>query len=67
MTGPGVRKARTGFVKEGDLARFVRSNLLRFTLLALAIGVALAGILRDDVREVVTNATILCYSCIGLK
>ena len=47
--------------------RFIHSTAFRLSLLALFAGCAVAGILRDDVREVVTNATILCFSCIGLK
>ena len=41
-----------------------------FIGLALIITAAIlvaAGIYRDEVRDVISNATILCYSCIGIK
>jgi hypothetical protein len=41
--------------------------VFRISLFALFAGCAVAGVLRDDVRVVVMNATILCFSCIGLK
>ena len=40
---------------------------LSLVLLILSLSLVAAGIWREDVREVVSNATILCYSCIGLK
>ena len=43
--------------------RFV-IGLALFIAAALLVGV---GIRRDEVRDVISNATILCYSCIGLK
>jgi hypothetical protein len=65
--GPRAYVYARGNKKEGALARFVHSTAFRLSLLTLFTGCAVAGILRDDVREVVTNATILCFSCIGLK
>jgi hypothetical protein len=41
-----------------------------FIGLALFITAAIlvmAGIYHDEVRDVISNATILCYSCIGIK
>ena len=65
--GPACACTRGVIIKEDALAQFVHSTAFRLSLLALFAGCAVAGILRDDVREVVTNATILCFSCIGLK
>ncbi len=45
----------------------MRKKILSVSLLTLALVLIGAGIWQDDVREVVSNATILCYSCIGLK
>ena len=45
----------------------MRKITLSLSLLALSLCLIAAGIWRDEVREVVSNATILCYSCIGLK
>ena len=45
----------------------MQKKILSVTLIVLSISLVAAGIWRDDVREVVSNATILCYSCIGLK
>lgn len=45
----------------------MRKKILSVSLLTLALALIGAGIWQDDVREVISNATILCYSCIGLK
>lgn len=45
----------------------MRGLAFKLSLPALSIACIVAGVLRDDVREVVANATILCFSCIGLK
>jgi hypothetical protein len=49
------------------LARFLHSLSFRLTLAAVFAAIAAAGLLRDEVRVVVSNATILCFSCIGIK
>jgi hypothetical protein len=44
-----------------------RRPYIQVPLLIAAVGAIVAGIMRDDVREVITNATLLCFSCIGIK
>lgn len=48
------------------MARFTR-RALPCALILLAGVFAAAGIARGDVQRVISNATLLCYSCIGLK
>jgi hypothetical protein len=45
----------------------MRKRIFSLSLLVLSLCLIAAGIWRDEVREVISNATILCYSCIGLK
>ncbi len=47
--------------------RILKSTAAKVVLFLLFAGTAVAGVMQDDVREVVTNASILCFSCIGLK
>jgi hypothetical protein len=47
--------------------RFFKTTAAKITLLLFFAGIAVAGVLMDDVREVMMNASILCFSCIGLK
>jgi len=35
--------------------------------IALFTAFIIAGIMREEVFDVISNATILCFSCIGLK
>lgn len=44
-----------------------RKPYIQVPLLIAAAGAIVAGIMRDDIREVITNATLLCFSCIGIK
>jgi len=47
--------------------RILKTTAAKIVLFILFVAVAAAGVMRDDVREVMTNASILCFSCIGLK
>lgn len=47
--------------------RILNTTAAKIVLVILFSGVAAAGVMRDDVREVMMNASILCFSCIGLK
>lgn len=40
---------------------------LKVSLFILFIVFIAAGIMREEVLQVITNATLICYSCIGLK
>lgn len=40
---------------------------IQFILIPLFIIFVVAGIMREEVFDVISNATILCFSCIGLK
>jgi hypothetical protein len=44
-----------------------RRFIIGFGLFITAMILVVAGIHRDEVRDVISNATILCYSCIGIK
>ena len=44
-----------------------RKPYIQVPLLIAAAGFIVAGIMWEDVLEVITNATILCFSCIGIK
>ena len=40
---------------------------LKISLLVLFITFVIAGILREEVFDVISNATLICFSCIGIK
>lgn len=44
-----------------------RNRLTAALFLILFAGMAAAGIFRDEIPDVVSNARMICYSCIGLK
>ena len=47
--------------------KFTLKRVIPAVLIVLAGALVAAGIVRNDVRVVISNATLLCYSCIGLK
>ncbi|MCE5251179.1 hypothetical protein LLG96_13260 [bacterium] len=40
---------------------------VQISLLVLSVVLIAAGVMREEVFDVISNATILCFSCIGLK
>jgi len=44
-----------------------RKTITKIFLLALFVLVIAAGIFRDEIPDVISNATLICFSCIGLK
>ena len=44
-----------------------RGKLITAGLIGIFILSIVAGVLRDEIPDVVSNARILCFSCIGLK
>ena len=40
---------------------------MAYGIVAVAVILIVAGIAHDDVRHVITNAYLICYSCIGIK
>jgi len=46
---------------------FKRGLLFKVSLSVLFIFLAVTGIFRDELPDVIANATLICYSCIGLK
>ena len=49
------------------MMRFLMVPWVRAALIVVSAGVVLAGVLAGDVRETIMNASILCFSCIGIK
>ncbi len=49
------------------MGAFKRGLLFKISLTVLFIFLAAAGIFRDELPDVIANATLICYSCIGLK
>jgi len=46
---------------------FRRGKLAALILFVIFSLLVTAGIARDEIPDVVSNATIICLSCIGLK
>ena len=42
-------------------------RIFQISVIILSAAFIIAGILRQEVLDVITNAKILCFSCIGLK
>ena len=40
---------------------------IAYIILTVSILFVAAGVYRDEISTVVSNATLICYSCIGLK
>ena len=49
------------------MKKVTRRFFIGLALFITAAILVVAGIHRDEVRDVISNATILCYSCIGIK
>jgi hypothetical protein len=45
----------------------MKSVLVKTTVALLFAGLLVAGLFRDELPDIVANATMICYSCIGLK
>ncbi len=44
-----------------------RTFFIRTGLIVVFAGLLVAGLFRDELPDIVANATMICYSCIGLK
>ena len=44
-----------------------KKRILQVSLVIISIACIAAGIMRLEVLDVISNAKILCFSCIGLK
>jgi hypothetical protein len=49
------------------MAENTKRRLAQVSLAVLSIALIAAGIMRKEILDVIANATILCFSCIGLK
>jgi len=46
---------------------FGREMFMKVFMLVLFALIIAAGIFRDEIPDVISNATLICFSCIGLK
>lgn len=44
-----------------------RTRMISAALFVLFAAFVVAGLFRDEIPDVVSNARMICYSCIGLK
>ncbi|MFC1541280.1 hypothetical protein ACFL50_02385 [Candidatus Latescibacterota bacterium] len=42
-------------------------SILKISLFLLFVVFVIAGIMKEEVWDIISNATLICYSCIGLK
>ncbi|MFC1528659.1 CD1871A family CXXC motif-containing protein [Candidatus Latescibacterota bacterium] len=42
-------------------------RIIQVSFLILAAAFIIAGVLREEVLDVISNATLICFSCIGIK
>jgi len=47
--------------------RFFGKTIVKIMLVVVFAGLVAAGLFRDELPEVMGNARIICFSCIGLK
>ena len=47
--------------------RFFGKNIVRIILVVVFAGLITAGLFRNEIIDVIGNARITCYSCIGIK
>jgi len=46
---------------------FSRRIIMRLSLVLLFLTFVAAGLYRDELPDIIANATLICFSCIGLK
>jgi hypothetical protein len=53
--------------KEGSMKRPGIKSAMKITLFVLFAVFVVAGIMKEEVWSIISNATLICYSCIGIK
>jgi len=46
---------------------FSRGIVIKLSFVLLFLAFVAAGLYRDELPDIIANATLICFSCIGLK